>query len=213
MTQLLLLFFAATICMIAHAMGSVVAGRLLRLSCDEVGLFVGPSIAERDFRGVTYRLNAIPLGSYVRFQRDEFEDASFTHRLLVILSGPISMLAIAILGSPDGSGISLFWDGFSQIIHGATSPLAEGQLLATQAIDFINQSSFLSLLGAFAAKNASYNLLPIPTLPGGALVMGLWKAFAPLSEQVQVYVALTGFLLNILILIAWLVAFASAFRA
>ena len=84
-----------SLCHFVYLVGTVAAGRTLGMNFDEVTLFIGPKLASYRRKEVEYRLCALPLGSYVRFERTGFERENLAKQIAVILAGSITIMSLA----------------------------------------------------------------------------------------------------------------------
>lgn len=205
MTHIALLAAAFILCQIAYVLGTVIVGRILGFSSEEVGIGVGPALIKLQHRDVDYRLNCIVISSYVRLQRPDFEQAGFTRKMPVIAAGCFSLLLLSV-ACFHSEGLQIVFRGFPQIIIGAQNPAEDGKTLATTAFDFLGGHGFFAVVGATAGKMCAFNLLPIPNLPGGQLLLTLWGSLFPLPERTHIIIVLMGMLLTLAVSISWLVA-------
>ncbi|OCS45075.1 hypothetical protein [Ralstonia pickettii] len=126
-----------------------------------------------------------------------FDGQPLLVQLTVMLSGSLTLLLMAFAIAPDKTLFAVK-DGFGQIVGGAFSPLTRAQALLAAASGAISQLSFFSLLALVAVKIAVFNVLPLPSLNGGAIVAliaaktGLAKLWRPGYTQVLqfTYIAL-----------------------
>jgi membrane-associated protease RseP (regulator of RpoE activity) len=206
MTATVFLLLAYVLCQVAWAFGMAIAGLLFGVGIQEVGLFFEPVIVEFEIAEVRFRLNWLPLGSYVKYREDDFANAGPLRAAAMSLGGCVVLLAIAGICFPSGAGLDMVATGFREIVMGAISPLGKGRELATQAIDFIRGHGFVAILGATAAKMCAFNLLPLPSSNSGHSLLMLWKGLFTLSAKVQVILTLIGMLLTILMALSWIVA-------
>jgi membrane-associated protease RseP (regulator of RpoE activity) len=96
--------------------------------------------------------------------------------------------------------------GFSQIITGALSPIAIGTQLLQRLWQFVATESLLSTFALVASKEAAFNLLPLPTLNGGDIILNLVSLVKPISESLKVKLTMAGMLVMLLIWLCWLIA-------
>lgn len=126
-----------------------------------------------------------------------FDGQPLLVQLVVTLSGSLALLSVAFAIAPD-QALFAFKDGFGQVVVGALSPLTRAQELLAGGSAAISQLTFFSLLALVAVKMVAFNLLPLPTLNGGALIalvgnrIGLAKIWRPgYTQALQLtYVAL-----------------------
>ena len=199
---------------LAHLAGFVVAGMLAKARVESIHLFFGKKLASFTIGEVTFTIGSIPVGGSVVFEgmnSEATEDNELTGynklplswRLTIIASGPLAVFLLASLciGSAEAAHSLLI--GFGQVVQGALSPLSQGQVLLSKAETLLSTQGAITLLGVLSAKMAASNLLPLPTLNGGQLIMALLNIVNPR----QVYqINLIGILCSGLIFSSWLIA-------
>ncbi|MFA4028604.1 MAG: hypothetical protein GDYSWBUE_000620 [Candidatus Fervidibacterota bacterium] len=94
---------------LVHEAAHFAAALRVRMRVLEFSIFIGPAIWTKVIGGIKYSLRAIPFGGYVRIFGMEFDDPDaiasmeafhnrpITHRLLVLLSGPLGNLIAAFI--------------------------------------------------------------------------------------------------------------------
>jgi membrane-associated protease RseP (regulator of RpoE activity) len=89
-----------------HEFCHLLTARALRIDVDEYGLAFGPTIASRHAFGIDWKLNAIPVGGYVKLHGEtedadddkaSFVSAAIWKKVIVFVAGPISNLILALL--------------------------------------------------------------------------------------------------------------------
>ncbi len=100
--------------------------------------------------------------------------------------------------------------GFEQIIRGAILPLSQGHDYVHSVVAFVKGHPFITILGATAAKECAFNLLPIPPLSGGYALLAILDSLLPLSEKLRYRAMLIGFLCLVALMVGWMVAVISA---
>jgi membrane-associated protease RseP (regulator of RpoE activity) len=198
------------LCNLIYASGTIAIAVSLRVPFDEVALFVGPRLLHITRGGVEYRLNAIPLGSHVRFVRPAYDTTSVLKLVPLVLAGCAATFAMALLCLPSGDAVQMLTNGFKQFVVGAVRPRSQGAELVRTAVEFAHEHGFIAVLGATAAKSTAFNLLPIPNLAGGMAIMTilrpLWR-----NEGVSVALMTIGVLLTLALVVCWGVAIVYAF--
>jgi membrane-associated protease RseP (regulator of RpoE activity) len=98
----LLGFFVA---LLIHELGHLAAARVCHVPATEFGLGWGSKIFGFHFRGVEYKLHALPIGAYVRLDIVELQRRPLSRQVLVLLAGIIvNLIAAALtLGTPFGT--------------------------------------------------------------------------------------------------------------
>lgn len=181
-------------------------GWLFRLPFEEVALFSGPAIVKRKIGAVTYRLNLIPLGGHVFFSNPEFLEAPVWKSIPTMAAGCVATLLVAMLCLGPFDAWTMTTDGFRQVVMGAISPKEVGAPLLRSAADFVRNNGFLIILGATATKFGAFNLLPLPVLIGGNVIMQPLRKWFPSFERLFNAMTLVGFLLVMALSVSWWIA-------
>ena len=198
--------------MLVHTAGLAIAGRMAGASIAEVAIFTGPAIVKIEVYGVAFRLNLLPFGSYVRFDAEErvrrkrLDDIHPLIRVLIAASGCLALLLFTAVCFGPRVALHHTLSGFSQIITGALSPIAIGTQLLQRLWQFVATESLLSTLALVASKEAAFNLLPLPALNGGDIILNLVSFVKPISESLRVKLTMAGTLVMLLIWLCWLIA-------
>lgn len=185
-----------------------VGGRLLGAKISDIGLFNSPKVFQFNFGGITFSINALPFGSYIKFT-DEFEFLHPFKKILILLSGAVSYLVIAFVGLGFAETFRQIFSGFGQLSSGLLSPLVIGAAYMEGIIEVMLQYSFLFGLGILACKMLAFNLLPFGGLIGGNFVIFVLQLFGIKSEKLNEKFSLLG----ILIILIFHIAYAAAFVA
>lgn len=205
---IVVLLAAIVLCFFVYVFGTIVVAKVLRVPFDEVGLFVGPRLFGVKRNGVEYRLNAIPLGSYVRFSRPEFESTSGIKLVAVSLAGCVATFLMAVLCLSGPDAVHMLFRGFVQILSGALGPRDEGAALVRSGADFVRHHGFVAVLGATAAKSTAFNLLPLPNLAGGMSILTLLGVRR--SERAAIIAGTVGVVFTLVLCGCWVIAIISA---
>ena len=104
MTILIALLFFSIIIMI-HELGHFLVARATGIYAEEFSIGMGPRLLKISGKETVYSLRALPIGGYVRFLGEDedssdpraFNNAKVWKRFLVIISGPIMNLLLAVL--------------------------------------------------------------------------------------------------------------------
>lgn len=102
LTSYLFSFFIA---LLLHEIGHLAAARLCKVPAPEFGLGWGRKLFGYHFRGVEYKLHALPIGAYVRLDLAELQRRPISLQVLIFLAGIIvNMIAAAVtMGTPFGT--------------------------------------------------------------------------------------------------------------
>jgi hypothetical protein len=185
------LLVSCALLVICHIGTYALLGLWWRLRITEIQLFYGPSL-KIQLPFARLQIGCIPLGGCVQFaKRNEGDiqtDSTLGDRLnfqqdlprwrqtLLTVSGPITVLIVAmVLLGPSEAALS-FGRGFGQLVEGCLSPRAKATEWLRSYFGLWQTHQFTLATGILAAKMAMLNLLPLPPMAGGQAVMSL---FAP----------------------------------
>jgi membrane-associated protease RseP (regulator of RpoE activity) len=93
------------VAMLIHELGHLAAARLCRVPATELGLGWGSRLWGFRFRGVEYKLHALPVGAYVRLDMEELQRRPIVQQVVVLLAGIFVNLAAAALTSGTTFGV------------------------------------------------------------------------------------------------------------
>jgi len=210
---LIVLFLSHVVVMFVHTAGLAIAGRMAGASISEVAIFTGPAIVKIEIYGIAYRLNLLPFGSYVKFDTDEragrrkrLDEIHPLIRVWIAASGCLALLLFTTVCFGPVATLHHTLSGFSQIITGALSPIAIGTQLLQRLRQFVTTESLISTLALVASKEAAFNLLPLPALNGGDIILNLVSLVKPISESLRVKLTTAGMLVMLLLWLCWLIA-------
>jgi regulator of sigma E protease len=226
----LLIFCTLSLLIILHELGHFLAAKWMGIPIARFSLGMGPKVWGFTMGETEYWLSMIPCGGYVLpaiTDEEAFYKIPLNRRLLFSLSGPaanilgaflcLSLLNIAKIGCSVASAIDLpleqIWRMalrivtaipllFSQPEHlsGIVGIIAAGG--AQVGLSLVKLLEFSVLLNV---NLAVFNLLPIPPLDGGKIVMGLLRKIHQPLRRLEVPLTVGG-----LLLLAGLMLYATA---
>lgn len=85
------------VAMLIHELGHLLAARACRVPAAELGLGWGARVCGFRAGGVEFKLHALPVGAYVRFDVRELQRRPLSQQALVLLAGVIVNLCAAAL--------------------------------------------------------------------------------------------------------------------
>ena len=96
------------IAIIIHELGHLAAARVCSVPATEFGLGWGSRIVGFRWGAVEYKLNALPLGAYVRLDMRELQRRPLSQQVLVMLAGiNINLVAAALTAGTRFSAVNL----------------------------------------------------------------------------------------------------------
>lgn len=199
-----------------HELGHFLAALIAGIPVERFSLGFGSKLWAIRWKGTEYRLSWVPLGGYVLpavKDEEEFFQLPVSKRLLFVLAGPVANILLAIvllyLAAAFKTGFSFqllgeasikTWDLFIRIFASLPSVFAHpGEL--SGAIGIVAQGGKIMAGGltrtlTFAAvlslNLAVFNLLPIPGLDGGKLILFLLEKIHPKLSKLQMPLTIAG---------------------
>ena len=208
-------FLLLALLILVHEAGHLAAAKLAGIPVAGFSVGFGPKLWSRDLQGTEYALRAIPLGGFVlpaAQDPDEFQALPLARRLVFFLGGPAANLVLAVLlvgilnaGAPGASLQSIFWAPFVQV-----SQACMAILLAISALfaspehlsgiigivksggDAAVKGEILSFTAGLSLSLAILNLLPIPILDGGQILLGCMERLFPRFTRLRVPLTVLG---------------------
>lgn len=206
MTILLILIIAISLATIIHTIGIAAAGWLVGAPLEEINIFFGPRIKKINLGNAILDIRAIPLGGNVKFS-DEFQNFHPIKRIFIACCGSLALVIVAMIAFGVSEGFQKFTNGFYQVLSGAFAPRTQGSQYLLSLYEFVRANSFWASLGLIASKMAAFNLLPLPVLNGGAIVLSLLDWVRPMPLKFKERLQQIGFVILLINMICWLVAF------
>lgn len=200
MTYLIVLALLSFL-IVVHEAGHLLAARLVGIPAAEFSVGLGPRLWSRRWRGTEYTLRAIPLGGFVvpALGEEDFRSVPFRRRLLFFLGGPLANLAAAVplIATYNATHsaptiYNLFIAPWEQAVRACGRVLALLPGLFQQP-DMLSGVVGIVVQGGRAAQDgrilelalsltvslAVLNLLPIPVLDGGQILLGSLEEISP----------------------------------
>ncbi len=209
-----------------HEAGHFAAARLAKIPVARFSVGLGPRLGGINLGGADFCISLIPFGGYV-LPKAESEDDFYRippwKRIIFSLGGPLAnilsvlpMLAVFNTVTKGASPAGILIHPFLQTgiyisrilssipillnspehLSGVVGIVSAGsQVAGAGAIGFLVLAAFLSI------NLAVLNLLPIPALDGGQMVMTALEAVWPKSTKVRMPLALVGWLFLISIMV------------
>ena len=216
MTYLAVIFLVGGLIFI-HELGHLLAARAVGIRVARFSIGIGPVLWSFRRGGVEYAFSAIPFGGYVLPEvadADAFMNIPVRRRLAFLIGGPLANVlfavpAFALLNSLS-SGFTWFgalvapWgqtvDVLGRIVaslprvfaepgnlSGVVGIVAEGGAMADAGLaGFVTFAIILSL------NLAVLNLLPLPVLDGGKIVLSLLEKLHPAARRLHLPLNVAG---------------------
>ena len=213
------MFTLLSLLILIHEMGHLIGAKLVRIPVAQFSIGFGPKLWGIDACGTEYRISAIPLGGYVLprvADPAEFNRLPARTRVLFALAGPMGNLAAAFLVSSVTAVVSsefsfhaVFVVPLEAILNMSVQVLASLPMLFHQPDRLSGIVGIVASGGRYAGTNlerilhlsvllnvnlAIFNLLPLPPLDGGKVLMcAMEKIFKPL-KRIEIPFAIAGWI-------------------
>lgn len=204
-----------------HEGGHFLVAKYCKVRVNEFAIGFGPTIWKKQGKETKYAIRLIPLGGFVNMEGEEehsdeegsFSKASISKRIEIVLAGGIVnivfgalvyfVLASITLGNL-GLGVKSLINFLLSIVE-SLKMLFTGQVFADQLMGPIGISTviagttsiqdFIYLLSLISVSLGVTNLLPVPPLDGGRVVMLIIEGIRkkPLKENFEIALQMAGF--------------------
>jgi regulator of sigma E protease len=213
----LAVFAVLSLLIVVHEAGHLLAARLVGIPIASFSVGLGPKLWSRRWGRVEYVLRALPLGGFVvpAIEGSELRIVPLGRRLVYFLGGPLANLAAALplfaLLNAMRHGLSLFYlfvAPFQQAAAGCRQMLSliAGIFARPESLSGVvgivveggraaQSGMILELTVSLTLSLALLNLLPIPVLDGGQIVMGCLEEMFPRLVRLRVPLTLVGMVL------------------
>jgi regulator of sigma E protease len=196
-----------------HELGHLLVARATGLPVTRFSIGMGPVIWSRTWGGVEWALSALPFGGYVIFdgESEEYERADPWRKLLTSLGGPAANLLVGALlyiaaASVASHSVAL-GAGLEKVVHAVDQLGSTLQMLFSGKLGIkdlggpvmmvragaslvSNPAHFLSYLGFLSVNLAVFNMLPIPILDGGQILLTLATAISGRAPSRKIQIAM-----------------------
>ena len=219
------IIFLLGVLIFIHEGGHFLVAKLCKVKVNQFAIGFGPEIISKKKGETKYALRAFPLGGFVSMEGEEeaseeegaFNKASILKRILIVAAGATVnilfglliyfILAAIISGNIESAGKATI--GFTGALVDSVKMLFTGQVGADDLTGPVGISSLVSktsgikeylyIMSIISVSLGITNLLPIPALDGGKIVLLLIEAIIrkPISDKIQIQLQLLGFSLII----------------
>lgn len=208
-----------------HEGGHFLVAKLCKVKVNQFAIGFGPEIISKQKGETKYSLRVIPLGGFVSMEGEEeasdqkgaFNKASIPKRIAIVAAGAIVniifgliiyfILVSIIYGSLEIACKATI--GFSGALVDSVKMLFTGQVGADDLTgpvgisELVSKTSgvkeYLYIMSVISVSLGITNLLPIPALDGGKILLLIIEGVRrkPISDKVQIQLQLLGFSLII----------------
>ncbi len=203
----------------AHELGHFICAKLMNINIAVFSIGFGPKIWKYHIKETEYRVSIIPLGGYVFpaiENEEEFYRIPVYKRIIFSLGGPLAniflpVIILMILYIVNfGFSPELFTRPFIQVygyMHAIINSLPRifdnpeqlsgivGIVQGGAHIIGSGSGSAVSLLILLSLNLAVFNMLPIPALDGGKIMMYILEKIHPKLLKIQMPATIAGWLL------------------
>ena len=201
-----------------HELGHLAAARWVGIPVAGFSVGLGPKIWSWRRGWTEYSIRALPLGGYVLpavSDPDEFRSIALKKRLVYFLGGPLANLLTALILCA-GVNVAAYGLSFYGILIAPFEQVAAAcwQVLASLPVMFNDPEQISGVIGivvvggqvaaagmivpfaiSLSVSLAVLNLLPIPVLDGGQIVMSCLEEMFPRLIALRVPLTVMGLLL------------------
>ena len=208
-----------------HEGGHFLVAKLCKVRVNEFAIGFGPTIWKKQTKETKYALRLIPLGGFVSMEGEEeysekegsFSKASIPKRIAIVVAGALVNILFGLLvyfiliaivyGSLSiafqatgsfafslGESIKMLFTG--QVgVNDLSGPVGISGIVAQTT----NLANYLYILSVISVSLGVTNLLPIPALDGGKILILIIEAIRkkPLKQETEIQIQLLGFSLII----------------
>lgn len=206
---------------VIHEGGHFFVAKLCKIKVNEFSVGFGKKLWSKKKGETTYSIRMIPLGGYVSMEGEDeyseeegsFSKASFWKKILVVLAGPIVnivfglgcyFILVAVLYGFEAAAVNTLgfagalFDSIKIIFTGGANldDLAGPVGIATIVTKTSGFIDFVYILCVISLSLGVTNLLPIPPLDGGKLLIYIIEKLKrkPLKEDTSLKIQMAGFL-------------------
>ena len=225
------IIFVLGFIVIIHEGGHFVIAKLCKVKVNEFSVGFGKKIISKNKNGTQYTLRCIPLGGYVNMLGEEefseeegsYSKAPILKRFLILIAGAtvnmiFGILVFFILASIVNNNIHIGLEvtqNYLVALGESVIKLFSGNVVAEQVVGpvgisnmIVNTNSiidFVYMMSVISISLGVTNLLPIPGLDGGKIILLLIELIRrkPLDEKTETRITLLGlaFLLTIAVMV------------
>ena len=208
-----------------HEGGHFTVAKLCKVKVNEFAIGFGPTIWKKQGKETLYALRLIPIGGFVRMEGEDeeseaensFNKASIPKRLAIVVAGAMVNIIfglliyfilililysdIAVAFNAMGTFATSLIESIKMLFTGEvgindfTGPVGISQIV-TQVSGIAN---YVYLMAVISVSLGITNLLPIPALDGGKVVILIIEAIRrkPMKQETKIQIQLIGFSLLI----------------
>ncbi len=207
-----------------HELGHLAAARLVGIPVAGFSVGLGPKIWSWRWGWTEYSIRALPLGGYVLpavSEPEPFRSIALRKRLVYFFGGPLANLVAALILCA-GMNVAAYGFSFQAILIAPFEQVARGcwQVLISLPVMFNHPEQMSGVVGivveggriaaagmilpfaiSLSVSLAVLNLLPIPVLDGGQIVMSCLEEAFPRLLRLRVPLTVLGAVLLVSVMV------------
>ena len=236
--NILKIIFLLGFLILIHEGGHFLVAKLCKVKVNEFAIGFGPCIWSKQGKETKYAIRLIPLGGFVSMEgeteesevENSFTKASIPKRIAIVAAGGIVniifglltyFILIAIIYKDIGlafqatggfavslvQSVQMLFTG-SVGVNDLTGPVGISEIV-TQTVGIAN---YIYLIALVSVSLGITNLLPIPALDGGKILLLIIEAIRkkPLKQETEIQIQLIGF--SVLIALSLIVTYNDILR-
>lgn len=232
------IIFLLGVLILIHEGGHFTVAKICKVKVNQFAIGFGPKIVEFKGKETLYALRLIPLGGFVSLEGENgeskekraFNNASIPKRIAIVAAGAIvniifGIIIYFILANVVYGNVSLALKALGNYSYALiesikmlfTGNVGIGDLTGPVGISgMVSQTTsikeYIYLISIISTSLGITNLLPLPALDGGKIVLLIIEAIRkkPLKQETEIQIQLIGF--SILIVLALIVTYNDVLR-
>lgn len=236
--NILKIIFLLGFLILIHEGGHFLVAKLCKVKVNEFAIGFGPCIWSRKGKETKYAVRLIPLGGFVSMEGEEeeseaensFSKASILKRIAIVLAGAMVNIIFGLLTyfilvvvvyknivlafQATGGFVLSIVQSIQMLFTGSvgvndlTGPIGISEIV-TKTVGIVN---YIYIIALVSVSLGVTNLLPIPALDGGKILLLIIEAIRrkPLKQETEVQIQLIGF--SILIALSLIVTYNDILR-
>lgn len=184
-----------------HELGHFLAAKFCKVNVEEFSLGMGPKIFSKKINETTYSIRWILLGGFVKMDEEGYINAKWIHQVLIIISGVLFNFIFAVIGVwiyiclSETINVGFFtgiilgvkisinmvveiFRTLIDLFKSADTNAFSGPVGVVDAVSTYVEMGVIKAVEIFSVLNINLfvmNLLPIPMLDGGQIVLATIK--------------------------------------
>lgn len=170
---------------VVHEFGHFITCKLVGVTTRTFSIGFGPALLKTKLFDTTFQISMLPFGGYVDYVPEEFAAQPYLSRVLIIVAGIFgnflfgygiaTLLRATLPSKKDGKETETLRTQVSQFLHKAANgrrfigPIGIINILGKSALS--SPRIFCFVLAILSLNVGMFNLLPVPPLDGGKLLM------------------------------------------